>query len=391
MKVGFFANSDFYLYNFRLHLMKTLKDAGFEVFAVAPITNDFFVSEIEKNGIIFLPCDLKRGVYSFLSNLKYFWQIFKICRKNKFDICHNFTFKSNILATISQKLVGIPRVFCSVTGLGSVYVGQSLIFRILRTIADLAYRLTSVLAQKIFFQNQEDLNYFLSKKIVAEHKTVLIFGSGVDTQYFSPLNIENVKIESLKKEIGKKEGDLILTMISRLLWSKGAAEFVKAAEILKQKYKNLIFFLVGPLDLENPEGVPFSKIEEWQKNGLIKYLGERRDVREILFLSDVFVFPSYYREGVPRILLEAGSMEKPLVAADNIGSKEVVENNINGFLVKSKNSQKVAEAIEKLILDKDLREKFGRAAREKVIREFEEKGVIEKTMKVYQETITKKQ
>ena len=121
-------------------------------------------------------------------------------------------------------------------------------------------------------------------------------------------------------------------MISRLLWQKGVKEFVEASEKLRNS--KIKFVLVGPIDKENPDFVPSKNISEWEEKGLIQYLGERKDIREVLFASDIFVFPSYYQEGVPKALLEAAAMEKPSVAADNVGVREVIEEGINGFLVR---------------------------------------------------------
>ncbi|HPT40673.1 MAG TPA: glycosyltransferase, partial [Candidatus Paceibacterota bacterium] len=155
------------------------------------------------------------------------------------------------------------------------------------------------------------------------------------------------------------------------------------------------FVLVGPIDKESPDHIPHKNISEWESSGLIQYLGDRKDIREILFLSDIFVFPSYYREGIPKVLLEAGSMGKPLVAVDNVGAREIVEDGVNGFLVEAKKAQDLSEAIIKLVENPDLRQKLGAAARQKVLQQFSDKIVISKTMEVYnliinsQETITK--
>ena len=155
------------------------------------------------------------------------------------------------------------------------------------------------------------------------------------------------------------------------------------------------FVLVGPIDKESPDHIPHKNISEWENSGLIQYLGDRKDIREILFLSDIFVFPSYYREGIPKVLLEAGSMGKPLVAVDNVGTREIVEDGVNGFLVEAQKAQDLLEAIIKLVENPDLRQKLGAAARQKVLQQFSDKIVISKTMEVYnliinsQETITK--
>ncbi|HPT40402.1 MAG TPA: glycosyltransferase, partial [Candidatus Paceibacterota bacterium] len=149
------------------------------------------------------------------------------------------------------------------------------------------------------------------------------------------------------------------------------------------------FVLVGPIDKESPDCVPSKNISEWERLGLIQYLGDRKDVREILFLSDIFVFPSYYREGIPKVLLEAGSMEKPLVAVDNVGTREIVEDGVNGFLVRAQKAQDLSEAIIKLMDNPSLRQRFGVAARQKILQHFSDEIVINKTTEVYGSLMTK--
>ena len=175
------------------------------------------------------------------------------------------------------------------------------------------------------------------------------------------------------------------SMNNRLVGQKGVKEFVEASEKLRNS--RIKFVLVGPIDKENPDFVPSKNISEWEERGLIQYLGERKDVREILLASDIFVFPSYYQEGVPKVLLEAAAMEKPLVAADNVGVREVVEDGVNGFLVRPQKAQDLSEAILKLAENPGLRQRFGQAGRQKVLQQFSDEIVISKTMTIYKKIL----
>jgi len=413
MKICFFANSDFYLYNFRFNLLKELKKSDWEVFVCCPETKVFFKEEFKNAGIIFLPVSIKRGMGSIFDNYKYFQQVKKICRTNKFDLCHNFTPKVSILGSWAQKKAGIKNIVCSVSGLGYVYASSKFIHKILRIILNKAYKIVFSFCKKVIFQNPDDLDFFLKKGIIKKaptlqqhdslkvgvltlasvgNKAELIMGSGVDCNYFQKERADISEAEAIKRQLGLN-GETLVVMISRLLWQKGVKEFVEASEKLRNS--QIKFVLVGPIDKENPDFVPSKNISEWEEKGLIQYLGERKDIREVLFAADVFVLPSYYQEGVPKVLLEAASMEKPLVAADNVGIREVIEEGINGFLVRPKKSQDLSEAILKLAENPGLRQRFGQAGRQKILQQFSDEIVINKTREIYdsitnnQETSTK--
>ena len=322
MKICFFANSDFYLYNFRFNLLKELKKSGWEVFVCSPETKSHYIDEFKSVGIIFLPVSIKRGIGSIFNNWRYYQKIKKICYENKFDICHNFTPKVSILGTWAQKKSGIKNIICSVSGLGYLYASSKIYYKILRFFVNKAYQLSFSFCKKVIFQNPDDLEFFLNKKIIKKEKTELILGSGVDCNYFQKEKANIGEAEAIKRQIGWT-GETIVIMISRLLWQKGVKEFVEASEKLRNS--KIKFVLVGPIDKENPDFVPSKNISEWEEKGLIQYLGERKDVRELLLASDIFVLPSYYQEGVPKSLLEAAAMEKPLIGVNNVGIREVIE------------------------------------------------------------------
>jgi glycosyltransferase involved in cell wall biosynthesis len=378
-KIAYFSNTDFSLYNFRKELMVEMKKRGFEVFAVGSVTNKEIVEKIEKEGIKFINIPLKRGLDFLGGDLVYFLRVFFLCRKEKFFLCHNFTIKPCIFATLAQSMAGVKNIYCTITGLGYAFEKEGL----LKNLVVHLYKFSLRRAERVIFENPDDKEFFIDLHIIKKEKTELIKGSGVNLEEFSLKNIDEKKLEKLIKEINYEKNKIIIILVARMLWSKGVGEFVKAAEELKQKYSNLEFLLIGPIDKENPSGISEEKIKEWQNKKWVKYLGERKDIKEILAFSDVVVLPSYYKEGIPRVLLEAGAMERPLITTNVPGCREVVKDNENGFLIQPKNSQQLAEKIEVLVRNKKLREEFGKKSRKIVEKEFNVERVVRETIELY--------
>lgn len=367
--------------------MAEMKKRNFAVFAAGSVTSKEIAKKMEKQGIRFVNIPLKRGPDFLGGDLIYFLRVFFLCRREKFYLCHNFTIKPCIYAVLAQRLAGIKNIYCTVTGLGSAFscAGSCRIknYLSLKSIAVRLYKFSLKHAKIIIFQNPEDRKTFINLNIVREEKSALVKSSGVDTKEFSLQNIRREAQEKISKEINYNKDKIVISLISRMLWQKGVGEFVKAAEELRWKPLNLEFLLVGPVDRENPSGIAEKKIKEWEGKGFVKYLKNRDEIREILALSNIVVLPSYYKEGIPKILLEAGAMERPLIAADVPGCREAVRNNENGFLVNPRDSKDLAEKMEILIKNKDLREKFGKRSREIVEKDFNVEKVVRETIERY--------
>lgn len=355
--------------------MVEMKKRGFEVLAIAPQTKKEIVEKIEKEGIRFINLPLKRGMDVFGRDFVYFLKVFFLCKKEKFFLCHNFTIKPCIFATLAQKLAGVENIFCTVTGLGYAFEKEGFLSKLVANL----YKISFNFAKKVFFLNSDDRDYFLKFKILEKEKTKVIDGEGVDVEYFKKENADQNLIEKLKKELNLKE-KIVISLIGRMLYQKGIKEFWEAAKVLKQKYQNLEFLLVGPLDPENPSGIKKEELEKWKE---IMYIGERKEIREILALTDIVVLPSVSREGLPGVLIEAGAMEKPLIASNVPGCKEIVLDGINGFLVRPKDSQDLAKKIEILLKNESLREKFGKKAREIVKEKFDVKKIVKEIIAEY--------
>lgn len=377
-KVAFLSHLDLNLYLFRLSWMKALMRRGFEVYAVVPRGD--YADKLTAQSIKVIPYPIDRESLNPLKEIKIIYSLYKIFKKERFDLIHTFTIKPNIYGTIAGKLAGVPIIINTVTGLGYIYTIDNAMTKLLRIVLNLLYRICFKFAKKVIFQNTDDLCR-LRNFLDSDNKALVIKGTGIDTVYFSPEEVDEKQVKHIKDEFGL-DGKLVITMIARLYWSKGVKEFIEAANELLKENKNLIFLIIGWIDEGNPDAISEEFIQTNQ-NTFIKFLRKREDIREILYHTDVYVLPSY-REGLPRTILEAMCMEKPIVTTNVPGCREVVENGINGFLVPAKNSKSLASAIEKLILDKEIREKMGRAGREKVIKEFSSEIIVDKIIKLYE-------
>ena len=248
------------------------------------------------------------------------------------------------------------------TGLGFVFNSNNLLTRLTRSLYKFSLRFPS----KVFFLNADDKNVFLQNKIIPKEKALLLPSEGIDTDYYQPIP------PSLKQK------EFTFLLIARLLWEKGVGEYVEAARILRSDDKiNARFLLIGYIDSDNPGGINKTQIQQWSDEGIVEYRGTAEDIRATISESDCVVLPSYYREGVPRTLLEAASMAKPIITTNNVGCREVIDDGINGFICKSKDSENLSEVIRKMIqLTPEEREKMGQSGRNKILNQFDEKIVI---------------
>jgi len=373
-KILFLSNTSWSLYNFRLALMEALKEKGFEVLFSAPY--DQYAEILKKKGFRYLEIkNLERKSLNPIKELKLFFELYKIYQKEKPDLVLHFTIKPNIWGSLAAKFAKI-KCFNTVTGLGSLF-GKKSFFQ---KLVEFLYKLSFKFPQKVFFQNKEDLKLFLEKKIIKKEKAVLVPGSGVNLKHFHP---------DFCKKIKKASKNFVFLFVGRLLKEKGIEELVEAVKIVKSKYPEIELWLLGRIDKDNPSAISEKKLESWQKLGLVKYLGFVDDVRPFLCQADCFVFPSYYREGIPKSLLEASAMEKPIIGTQSVGCQEVIEEGKNGFLVPPRDSEKLALAMIKMIeISEEKRKEMGKLARQKVLEEFDEEKVVKKYLEeIFKELI----
>lgn len=364
-KIVFVANTSWYLYNFRLSLLKEMVASGWKVFVMAP--QDKYSQYFEIHGIRFVRLIIsRRGVNPF-KELLAIWRIYVIYNRIQPDFINLFTPKMAIYGSFAARLAGIKNVVSSITGLGYAFINKGILHFIVRAM----YKVTFQGVSQVIFQNSNDKEMFLRYKLIPPKKVYLVKGSGVNTEYFTSHVNDN-----------RLNGNITFALISRMLWDKGVGEFVEAAKSTKRNLPTVKFLLVGSPDYGNPNTVPKKFLEDQNANGCIEWIEHVDDVKPFIVKSDVVVLPSY-REGLPKVLLEAASCGRAIVATDVPGCREIVEHGINGLLVPPKDANSLAEAMLKLAKDPGLRLQMGQNGRKKVLREFDDKIVIKKTMEIY--------
>ncbi len=353
------ANTAWSIANFRAELINSLNQAGYRVVAIAP--EDEYTDRIPCE---YIPVEINRRGTNPFEDIFFFFNIRKIYRRLKpFAVLH-FTSKVNIYGALAARKLGICCIN-NISGLGSAFIGGGFISRIQQVLYCLALRYADV----VFFQNVDDVKYFYQKKLAQPGQSYLLPGSGVDIKKYSPQQKNNSK-------------SFVFLMITRLIRDKGIYEYVEAAKKTKDKYTNTEFRVVGFLDNSNPSTIKKEELDSWIEQGTILFLGRKEDVREEIAASDCVVLPSY-REGTPRTLLEAASMAKPIITTNVAGCRQVVNNGKTGFLCRVRNSNDLADKMEKvMLLSESERKDMGFAGREKMKREFNEAIVIKKYLEV---------
>ncbi len=372
MKILLFANTDWYLYNFRLALAHSLQDEGAEVVMLSP-PGEFGV-RLEDAGFRWRKLPMKRRSLAPLAETKVLTSLTKILLQETPNVLHNFTIKPVVYGSLAARFAGVRNVLNAVTGLGHVFIDDSLKARTLRPVVNLLLRQALYTERgRLILQNQDDKALFVKNRLIKPNRIRVIRGSGVNTEQFQPNESRSVERVSV-------------LLATRLLWEKGLQEFVEAAKDILAKGHDVHFLVAGEFDSGNPASVPLNKIQSWSGEKRIEFLGHVDDMVSLLKRVDMVVLPSY-REGTPRILLEAGAAGLPLITTDVPGCREVVVNGENGILVPAKDSGALASAIISLLNDSARRLAMGRAARKKVMAEFDEKIVIDATIDVYEELV----
>lgn len=358
MKVAIVLNTSWNIYNFRLNFIKTLINQGYEVHTIAPI--DKYTPLLIEAGCIHHKVRMDSRGANPIKDFALIIELWTIYRKLKPGIVLHYTIKPNVYGTIAATLLKIP-VINNVCGLGTVFLKKNLV----SAIAIRLYKWTFRFPKKVFFQNADDLNLFVNRKLVPVESVDLIPGSGVDLEKFSPLAY-------------KRNEAFTFLLISRLITDKGILEYIEAVKKLKLLGMDARFQLLGAKDPEHQRGIKEKVIDQWIREGTIEYLGTTDDVRQFIEKADCIVLPSY-REGAPRTLLEAASCAKPIVATDVPGCHHVVKDQYNGLLCRIKDADDLAEKMGSManMSDKQL-EEFGLNGRKKMEKEYNESVVIHK-------------
>jgi glycosyltransferase involved in cell wall biosynthesis len=374
-KLLFVLNEAYFFMSHRLAVAHALRDQGFEVHVAVPedhvwAPDDFSLDEVRKEGFAVHVIPLSRRGINPWRELLSLIAIWKLYSEIKPKAVHLLTIKPVLYGGIVARLQRISGVICGITGLGQVFISDEPQMKILRPLIVRVYRfVTNNPRCRIIVQNSDDFLALEASGAVNAEKMVLIRGSGVSMEEFSARS--------------EAKGIPLFILPSRLIWEKGVGEFVEAARILKSRGVQARFALVGDTKSSNPRSVPEKAIENWVKEGIIEWWGRRTDMSEVMAQSRAVVLPSFYGEGVPKVLIEAAAIQRAIITTDTPGCREIVKDEVNGLLVSARNVWELASAMSRLIEDIGLCHEMGQAGRKLVGREFSEEIVIEKTLKVY--------
>lgn len=375
LKVIFFANTEWYLYNFRLPLAKYLRDQGLEVVMLSPPGR--YGPLLEREGFRWIPLDMQRRSLNPARELALIRRLSAVYRAEKPDIVHHFTIKCVVYGSLIAGWHRIRYRVNAVTGLGFVFSDHRFTTRLLRPVVRGLMR--AALAgghSRLILQNVDDVAAFTSAGLVTPARMHLIRGSGIDTERFRPSDTR-----------ARAAAPMRVLLASRLLWDKGVREYVEAARRVRGQTASVEFLLAGTPDDGNPASVPAAQVEGWQREGAVTYLGHIADMPGLLKEIDVVVLPSY-REGAPRSLLEAAACGLPIVTTDVPGCREVVQDGVNGILVPPRDAAALAAAILRLYEHPDQRARMGRAGRETALKEFDQRRVLQETFAVYRQLLS---
>lgn len=353
-KILFIENDLWSLYNFRKGVIKRMTDEGHEVY-LAAFNNMEKIVKINNETVFNLDIDSKSK--NIFKDIKLTYQLIKLYKEIRPNYVCLYSIKPNIYGNIAGFLFNLKTI-SNINGLGNVFMEESYF----RKGIEFLYKISLKKTTKTFFQNKDDFELFaLEQNIVNKKKCDILPGSGVNLEKF--------------KFIPKQKSEKIrFLLVSRMLKSKGVLEFIEAAKILKNK--NLEFCLLGPIDIENDNFI-LKNIE--QAKDVVNYLGVSNDVRVEISQSDCVVLPSYYREGTPKVLIEAAAIGRPIITTRNVGCKEIVEDKITGFLCNVKDVKDLVDKMKSYInMSEAEQKKMGYLARKKAEKDYDENIIIQK-------------
>jgi glycosyltransferase involved in cell wall biosynthesis len=326
-RLAFVGNTAWTMLRFRKHILQHFFSEGWQVLVYAP--HDSSSKSLEALGFKIRDFYLDRKGLNPLADLVTLFSLIRLYLKDRPDFIFHYTIKPNIWGTIAARIAGIPSIAIT-PGLGYVFVKENFLTRVVVIL----YKFAFTHAREVWFLNETDCYEFVSRGIVGLEKSRILPGEGVD-------------IDEFELETSFPDSPVFL-MVSRLIWDKGVAEFVEMARAIRVSHPRAKFQLLGAVDEDNPSAVSFQNILAWQDEGLIEYLGVTEDVKPYIAACTVVVLPSFYREGLPRVLLEGAAMGRLLLTTDTPGCRSVVINGENGYLVRPKETSELVKCAEKI-------------------------------------------
>ena len=377
VKCLLFANTDWYLYNFRRSLAAALRDQGHEVLLVSPPGP--YGEKLQQMGFRWLAAPMQRTSLNPLREIALLAWLWRLVGRERPGLLHGFTIKCAVYGGLVGRLRGVARVN-AVAGMGFVYISPSLKARLLRSVLRPLMKAALGGEQaRLILQNPDDVHFFGGAGIVSADSIRLLRGSGVDFSRF---------VVPPGSDPGECEVPTQIVLAARMLWDKGVGEFVEAARILQAEARKVRFILAGTPDPGNPAAIPEELLRHWAASGPVEWLGHVDDMPALYAAADIVVLPSY-REGLPKSLIEAAACARPLITTDVPGCREVVSHEVEGLLVPVRDAKALARAIARLCDDPALSRRLGLAARDKALAQFDERIIIERTILVYEELLAK--
>lgn len=356
----------------RLPVALAAQKAGYSVHIATAIGNA--VQEIINYGFSHHAIPLSRSGLNPFVEIQSIWALWRLMRHIRPDIVHLVTIKPVLYGGIAARLAQVPGIVAAISGLGSVFVSKKRNSLTLYLIVEFLYKIALNHKNiKVIFQNPDDRVVLCEIGAVQPEQAVIIKGSGVALPSYPMLP--------------EREDVPVVTFASRLLKEKGVSDFVDAVKLLKERGIDARFWLVGSQDPGNPATVTDRELETWRREGIVELLGYRPDIAKLFSKSNIVVLPSYYGEGLPKVLIEAAASGRAIVTTDHPGCRDAIEPDKTGLLVPVRDCVALADAIERLIKDKELRQQMGKAGRELAVREFSIDRVVEAHMNVYQEIL----
>ncbi|GIO19641.1 glycosyl transferase [Oceanobacillus oncorhynchi subsp. incaldanensis] len=352
MRVLILANFGMGLYNFRKELIESLMEEDYEVNISCPI--DEYTNKFESMGCTVIDTPMSRRGKNPLTDFKLILHYNKLIKKIKPEVVLTYTIKPNVYGGLACRISKVPYI-ANITGLGTAVENSGLMQKITTTLYKIALKKVDV----AFFQNEENMNFF-KKFGIAENKHHLLPGSGVNLEHFKVLSFPD-------------SNTIDFVFISRIMKQKGIDQYLEAAVYIRNKYPETRFHVCGFSEEEYED-----KLNEYHKKGIIIYHGVLTDIREILIKTHCTIHPTYYPEGMSNVLLESAASGRTIITTNRSGCKEIVDDGVNGYIVKQENSQDLIVKIEKFLeLSINEKKKMGRMAREKVEKEFDRNIVVE--------------
>lgn len=367
IKLFIVVNVDWFFLSHRKDIAIAAKKQGYDVTIVTKDTGKR--TDIERLGFRFIDLPMNRSGQNIKEELHTCWFLYRLYKEEKPDVVHHVGLKTILWGALAAKLAGVKGVVNAVSGLGIFFSeeNKSMVARLLPKVLRFSHHRPNL---AVIFQNDEDKDLFLRNGIIKEKQAFYIKGSGVDLNEYCYTS-------------EPETGNIRVLLTARMIEEKGIFVLTDAAELLREQYQNKVeFLLCGGLD-DNPKAIKKEELEAKCDGKYIQWLGYRTDVLDLLKDCHIVAFPSYYKEGLPKSLIEATAIGRPIVTTDSIGCRETVVDGYNGFLIPIKNSKALADKLQVLFDNKGLRIKMGRNSRMLAERDFSIENVIEKHLKIY--------